>query len=357
MKKLISINKLVDSTRRLTSILALCSVPIIGSAAEPITVVGFGGSLQDAFHSAYFEPFSEQYKVDVIEDSYTGGFAKQKAMVKTGNITWDLVQMDENEMIAACDQGILEPIRKQELLLADELNPSAFSRCGVGAFVWSMVSTYSPEKFGNDGPKNWKEFWDVEKWPGKRGLRKQPRMTLEIALLADGVASDDLYKVLATPEGKDRAFAKLNELKEHIIWWESGAQPLEWLRGGIVTATSAYNGRISVANQEGSQYPIGWDGQLYSMDYWTIVKGTKNIDRAYQLLDFMMKPEQQKLFAENIPYGLTNRKANQILPNALLSILPTAPANQKNALLLDSYFWLDHEEDLQQRFTSWVSQN
>jgi putative spermidine/putrescine transport system substrate-binding protein len=326
------------------------------SAATPLTVVGFGGSLQEAQRVAYVQPFAKKYKIETIEDSYTGGFAKQKAMVETNNVTWDLVQMDENEMIAACDQGLLEVIDKKKLSNAGDIDQGAFARCGVGSLVWSMVSTYSTDLFGKDGPKTWQEFWDVKKWPGKRGLRKQSRMTMEIALLADGVAAADLYKLLETREGQDRAFAKLEELKPHIVWWESGAQPLEWLKSGVVAVTSAYNGRIVVANDEGNDFPLVWDGQLYSMDYWTIVKGSTNLENAYKLLNFTLEADQQKVFTQQIPYGVTNPKVNELLPASLLAKLPTATENKRNALMLDSYFWLDYEEELQQRFTRWVSQ-
>ncbi len=39
------------------------------------------------------------------------------------------------------------------------------------------------------------------------------------------MAKDELYDVLGTDEGLDRAFAKLDEIKDAIpVWWTSGAQ-------------------------------------------------------------------------------------------------------------------------------------
>jgi putative spermidine/putrescine transport system substrate-binding protein len=340
-------------TRAITGAL-LASASACAWAAD-LTVVGFGGVLQEAFRTAYFEPYKKNSGVNLIEDSYPGGFARQKAMVEWGKVTWDLVQMDENEMVSACEQGLLEPLDRRKFSKAADILPTAFAKCGVGAFVWSKVLAYDGRKFGDKGPKTWTQFWDVRQWPGKRGLRKQPRMTLEIALLADGVPLRDVYKVLATKPGQDRAFAKLEQLRPHIVWWESGAQPLEWLESGTLAATAAYSGRISAANQQGKQFKASWDGQLYSMDYWTIVKGSPSQDRAYALLDFMTDPQRQIAFAQAIPYGVTNTKAAEAMPASLRPLLPTTPANQANALHLDTAFWVDHEEELVQRFTKWVA--
>lgn len=324
--------------------------------ARDLTVVGFGGDTQEAFNWAYFQPYSISAGKKVVQDSYTGGIAKQKAMVESRNVIWDLVQMDENEMALACEQDLLEPIDKKKLSNAPDIDPNAFAKCGVGAFVWSKVVTYDPKKFGANGPKTWAEFWDVKKWPGKRGLRKQARMTLEIALLADGVKPQDIYKELATKAGQDRAFKKLDQIKGQIQWWESGAQPLEWLASGTVSATAAYSGRIAIAKRRGTDFPISWENQLYSMDYWTIPKNSPNRDAAFDLLNYILGAERQKAFTDAIPYGIVNKRAASLVKPEVLAQLPTAPNNLKGAVLLDTQFWVNHEEELMARFTRWVSQ-
>ncbi|WP_211454317.1 ABC transporter substrate-binding protein [Collimonas antrihumi] len=341
-------------------LLTLVLILIVGLSgqvfARDLTVVSFGGATQDAFNRAYFQPFSAQAKKRIVQDSYTGGIARQKAMVESGNITWDVVHMDENEMALACDQGLLEVIDFKQLSNARDVAPVALSKCGVGAFVWSEVITYDSKKFGMDGPKTWAEFWDIKKWPGKRGLRKQARMTIEIALMADGVKPADVYKLLATKAGQDRAFAKMDQIKSSIQWWESGAQPLEWLASGTVVATAAYSGRIAIANREGSNFPISWDNQLYSMDYWTIIKNTPNKTAALELLNTMLSADRQKNFTDLIPYGIVNTRAIDMIKPDVLAQLPTAPQNLKTALLLDTHFWVDHEEEIMARFNKWIVQ-
>jgi putative spermidine/putrescine transport system substrate-binding protein len=323
------------------------------AVARDLTVVGFGGATQDAMRTAYFEPFSKKEGAPLLEDSYEGGIAKIKSMVQAAATTWDVVQMDENEMILACDEGLLEKFDWTRFPHADEIQEAAKAPCGVGAFVWSKILAYDGDKI--EGVKTWADFWDVQKWPGKRGLRKQARMTLEIALLADGVTPDKIYDVLGTKEGQDRAFAKLDQLKPYIQWWESGAQPMEWLASGEIVMTSAYNGRVIAANKQGRHFKMSWANQLYAMDYWTVPKGG-NTAKAFDFVSFATSPEPQKQFAETIVYGVTNKNAMRLVSPEIQPQLPTADENMAGAVAVSTPFWVDHEEELQQRFNSWVAQ-
>lgn len=321
--------------------------------ARDLTVVGFGGATQDAMRETLFKPFQAASGLPLIEETYTGGIAKIKAMVETGTTTWDVVQMDENEMILACDQGLLEPFDWSAIPAANDIIEPAKSDCGVGAFVWSKILAFDGDK--TQGVTSWADFWDLKKWPGKRGLRKQARMTLEIALLADGVKPEEIYKVLGTKDGQDRAFAKLDQIKPSIQWWEAGAQPMEWLASGEVTMTSAYNGRVIAANKQGRHFKMSWTNQLYAMDFWSVPKGG-NTKAAFDLVTFMLNPDSQKAFAEKIVYGVTNAKATVGISSEIATQLPTAPENLKGAVALSTPFWVDHEEELQQRFNRWVAQ-
>ncbi len=112
--------------------------------------------------------------------------------------------------------------------------------------------------------------------------------------MADGVPPADVYKVLATPEGVDRAFKKLDQLKPHIVWWESGAQPLQLLASGEVVMTTAYNGRISGINKaEGKNFKVVWPGSIYAIDSWVILKDSPNKDQAMDFIAFASQPENQ----------------------------------------------------------------
>lgn len=323
--------------------------------ARDLTAVGFGGAVQDAFRKAYFAPYAAEKGITVLEDTTNGGLAKQKAMVDAGNVTWDVMQMEDDEVTVACESGLLEDIDWKTRPNGNDIDPTLFKECAVGALSWANVLTYDADKI-EDGPQSWADFWNVEKWPGKRGLRKTAKLTLEVALMADGVAPADVYGVLATKEGQDRAFAKLDELKPHVQWWESGAQPQEWLSSGDVVMTSAYNGRVAAAQKEGKHFPVVWDGQINSWEFWAIMKGTPNLDQAIDLVDYMMSPAPQAAFAQAIPYGVSNVKAMDELSPEAVAQLPSAPENLKSSIRFDADFWIDNNEELSARFANWVAQ-
>ena len=121
------------------------------------------------------------------------------------------------------------------------------------------------------------DFFNTKAFPGKRGMRKSPKVTMEFALIADGVPVGEVYNVLGTEEGVARAFAKLDTIKDDVVWWEAGAQPPQLLADGEVVFSTAWNGRVfNAKNAEGQSFEMVWDGQIYDLDLWVIPKGSKN---------------------------------------------------------------------------------
>jgi putative spermidine/putrescine transport system substrate-binding protein len=174
--------------------------------------------------------------------------------------------------------------------------------------------------------------------------------------MADGVPADQVYAVLGTAAGVDRAFRRLDAIKAELAWWERGAQPAQWLAAGEVAMTNAYNGRIAAANAtDGRNFAIVWAGNLYTLDSWVIMKGSPNRARALEFLKFAGQPEVQAGLPPRIPYGVTARAANERIAPAVLAQLPTAPANSAGALQISDRFWLDNLDRLTQRFNTWVA--
>ncbi|WP_134590551.1 extracellular solute-binding protein, partial [Pseudomonas aeruginosa] len=155
--------------------------------------------------------------------------------------------------------------------------------------------------------------------------------------------------------GVSRAFAKLDQLKPNIQWWEAGAQPPQWLAAGDVVMSAAYNGRIAAAQKEGVKLAIVWPGSLYDPEYWAVVKGTPNKALAEKFIAFASQPQTQKVFSEQIPYGPVHKGTLALLPKTVQEALPTAPANLEGARAVDAEFWVDHGEELEQRFNAWAA--
>ncbi|WP_258869400.1 ABC transporter substrate-binding protein [Aquitalea aquatica] len=322
--------------------------------AGDLTVISFGGANKAAQEKAYYAPFTKATGVKVVGGEYNGEMAKVKAMVDTKSVSWDVLEVESPELARGCDEGMFEKLDYSKIGNKADFVPGAAQSCGVGIFVWSTVLAYNADKL-KVGPSGWKDFWDVKKFPGKRGMRKGAKYTLEVALMADGVAAKDVYKVLATPAGVDRAFKKLDQLKPNIQWWEAGAQPPQYLVSGDVVMSSAYNGRIANTQKEGKNLKIVWAGGMYDFDSWAIPKGSPNKDAALKFIAFASKPENQKVYSQNIAYGPTNKKAVPLLDKKLVADLPTAPQNIKSGVAVDVAFWADFGESLEQRFNAWAA--
>ncbi|MGL6070338.1 ABC transporter substrate-binding protein [Craterilacuibacter sp.] len=333
------------------AVMAGFTMPVF--AEKSITVISFGGANKAAQEVAFYKPFEKTTGMGVTAGDYNGEMAKIKAMVDAGKATWDVVEVESPELLRGCEEGLFEKINWAKVGNKADFVKPAVSECGVGIFVWSTALAYNADKL-KVAPANWKDFWDVKKFPGKRGLRKGAKYTLEFALMADGVPANQVYKVLGSKAGVDRAFKMLTLLKPHIQWWEAGAQPPQFLASGDVVMSSAYNGRIDSAQKDGKNLKVVWNGSIYDVDSWAIPKGAKSAE-ASQFIAFASKPEQQKNYASQIAYGPTNTKAIKLLPAKVAANLPTDPANLKGALAIDVGFWVENGEDLEQRFNAWAA--
>jgi putative spermidine/putrescine transport system substrate-binding protein len=328
-----------------------------GAQARDLTITSWGGSYQDAQRKVFFEPFQQETGTKLIEDSWDGGIGALRAKAE-GAPTWDVVQVEADELVLGCDEGIIEPLDWDKLGGKDAFLPTAVHECGVGAIVWGTVLAYDGDKFKDNPPKSWADFFDTKKFPGKRALRKGPRQALEFALMADGVPLDQIYATLGTPEGVERAFKKLDSIKNDLVFWEAGAQPPQLLGSGEVVMTSAYNGRITAANKTDKRnFKIAWDaGFVYQIDSWVILKNSDKQEEAMQLVTWLTQPEHQKKLPPFIPYGPTNKVAAAQVDPAVMPDVPTAPENLPHGLFYGRDFWTDNVEELNNRFNNWAAQ-
>lgn len=336
-------------------LLATAAMLALPAMAQNLTIVNFGGANGAAQKKAYFEVYEKAGNGKITQVEYNGEQAKIKAMVETKKISWDIVEVESPDVNRGCDEGLFEKIDWSKIGNKADFQPAAVHECGVGIFIWSTVLAYNGDKL-KQAPSSWADFWDVRKFPGKRAMRKGARYNLEFALMADGVKPADVYKVLATKEGADRAFRKLSELKPQIQWWEAGAQPPQFLVAGDVAMSTAFSGRIDAAQREGKNLKISWTGGIYDLDYWTIPKGGPNKDAAMKFIALASQPDNQAEYARNISYGPTNNKALAKLDAKVLDQLPTSPANSKEALQFNIHFWADQGESLEKRFAAWAAQ-
>jgi putative spermidine/putrescine transport system substrate-binding protein len=326
-------------------------------AGDELTVVSWGGAYQESQHKAFIVPYIAAGN-KVTEAEYNGEVAKIKAMVEAKAVTWDVVDVDSPTALQGCAEGALETIDWAKLGLdRSKFLGSEIADCAVPDIVYGTVFGYDTTKIKDNPPTTINDLFDNKKYPGKRALWKNPQVNMEWALIVDGVDPKDVYKVLATPEGLDRAFKRLDTIKKDIVWWESGAQAPQLLADGQVIMTSAWNGRLyNAMKKDGKPFKIVWDHQALDWDWWAIPKGTPKLDAAYRYIAFAQDAQRMADQTQFISYGPSNKDSVPLIKPDILPDLPTAPDNLKTAWQLDSQFWADHGDEIKERFNAWLSQ-
>ena len=324
------------------------------TCAQSLTVSSWGGPYGESQRRAYFEPFTDATGIRVVEDDWGGDLAKIRAMVATGRYGSHVLDAESSDVAEGCAEGVLEPIDYARLdVSTQDMLPGAALECGVGIVAWSMVLVFDRARLGDDGPENWADFFDAARFRGGRGLRRGALGNLEIALMADGVVPADVYRLLRTREGADRAFAKLATLAPIVTWWEAGRQPARLLDDGDAVMTTAWNGRIEQAVRLGHRsFEVVWRGQILDYGFWVVPKGHPGVGLAHRFIAFAIRPDRQAEQARHVPYGPLRRAAFDHVDPDLARRLPTAPENLNARLTLDAKFWIEHRESLERRFES-----
>ncbi|PRX02787.1 extracellular solute-binding protein [Martelella mediterranea] len=360
-------------------ILALAASLATSTAAyaEQMTIVSWGGAYQDSQKNAYTDPYMEENPdIEIVwDESSNEAVAKLRAMNEAGNITWDLVDVVAADAMRLCDEGLAMEYDPDEFLApapdgtpaSEDFGDLIISDCFIPEIVYSTTAAYRPDLLpeGAPEPETICAMFDTETYPGKRSLEKRPINNMEWALICDGVAKEDVYDVLETEEGQDRAFAKLDTIKDDVIWWSAAAEPPQLLADGEIVMGSSYNGRwFSAIEEEDQPFEMLWDAQVFDLDGWIIPEGLPE-DRLAMVKDFVRYATDTQRLADQaayISYGpARNSSAPLVGEHATLGVdmgphMPTAPENSKNVFVYNYEWWADYRDDLDAKFQSWLVQ-
>lgn len=297
-------------------------------AEGTVTIASWGGSYQAAQSQALFEPAAANTGIEVKQESY-GGMSDVRLQVNTGQVTLDIVASGSGSAARAAAEGLLEKL-DYDVIDVSTFYPTLYTDYCVGGDVFSTVFAYNTETYGENGPKTWADFFDVEKFPGTRSVRGKVAGALEGAIMADGVALEDVYSVLDSEDGIERAIDKIRSIKDHIaVFWSSGAQHAQLMKDGEVDMATGWNGRFDNAAKDGAQLSYSFNQALLDYDCFAVPKGAPNRDTAMAFLAEISKPEYQDDLPKYITYGPTNKAAYDtgVITDEVAAGLPSSPDN------------------------------
>ncbi|MCZ0811407.1 MAG: extracellular solute-binding protein [Pseudomonadota bacterium] len=344
--------------------------------ADSLTLVSWGGAYQESQMKAYVEPYiADNPGVSVTwDESSAEAVAKLRAMDEAGNLTWDLVDVTAADAMRLCDEGLAMEVDHDEILApapdgtsaSDDFGDMIVSDCFIPQIAYSYTFGYRNDvaEWNGQVPTEICDVFDLETFPGKRSLEKRPHNNMEWALMCDGVARDEIYDALETEEGRNRALAKLDTIKDEVVWWSSGADTPQLLADKEVVFGSTYNGRLfSLIAEQNQPVEMMWDSQAYDIDGWIIPAGLED-DKLARVLDFLyFATDTQRLAdqAKYISYGPARKSSAPLVgEHAELGIdmaphMPTSPENSVNAFVMNFEWWADYRDDLDAKFQSWLA--
>ena len=334
-------------TLRLTltaSALALAAVAApLAVQAQEVVFVSQGGAYQEAQTKAILDPVSEKTGITVKQDSSPDAWPQLRTQTETGKPIWDVIDTPTKDCLRGGEQGMIEKLDLSKMPNVAAMPAEYRTDYSVAYEFYSSVLAYSTQAYPDGGPQGWADFWDVEKFPGTRALRNHPLATMEAALLADGVAPDQMY-----PLDVDRALKKLEEIKPHVtVWWTSGAQSAQLLADGEADMVMAWNGRVSAVKSEGAPVDFTYNQGMLQYTSLCILKGAPNAETAVTFVDAALDPEIQANFPAYIDYGPANPKAydtGKITPERAAE-MPSAPENAARQVLVSTEWWASKAGD------------
>lgn len=328
-----------------TAVIAALLISLPSQAADSaLTIAGFGGNMQKDLTATLWQPAADKVGAKLRQESHDGTLAQVRLQVQSGKPGWDIVHLGSDECAVGATEGLFNAVN-YDVVKADGIPAELRAKNWVGINTYSLVLAWNTEKYKAKPPKNWADFWDVKNFPGRRALASNPFETMEVALLADGVAADKLY-----PLDTKRALASLGKLKKDVaVWYTTGAQSAQLIKDGEVDMIAIYLSRVKGAIKDGAPVGYTYEQGILGSGCLAVLKGSKASGVAQKFLAEVVSPALQARIPAQMPYyGPVNVKAYEIgkfAPEALAES-NMSPANKARQVPLNVDWWRQHAADV-----------
>jgi len=329
----------------LAALLAASWVGGVTARAESMVFTSWGGTTQQAQKKDWADPFTKKTGIKVIQDGPTN-YGKFKAMVESGNVSWDVVDVEYDFAVRAAKDGLLTKLTLPASVMKS-IDPRFLTPYATGSFYYAFVLAYKKGTWGAYAPRTLADLFNTKKFPGKRAFYKWSAPgVLEAALLADGVPPGKLY-----PLDLNRAFRKLDSIKSNIVWWGSGAQSQQLLASGEAPIGLVWNGRVDALQKSGAPVAMSWDGNLTTGDMLVVPKGAPHVAAAMKFIAYATSAKAQAAFAADSGYAPINTGAEALMAKHALPALPDHHA--RSHVDLNMQYWANHRTEIANRWYAW----
>ena len=333
---------------------------------KEITFTSWTGPYMRSQMLGFVRPYETKIGARVRVEHYSGGIDEIRDQVESANVIWDVVDLTQSDSLRACNEGLLEDLSDMDLPdgsdgtgFREDFVDGALNPCGVGVIVWATAFSYNKEAFAGSPPQTIADFFDTRGFPGPRAIRNDPSVIMEWALIADGVAPGDVYKVLETPAGIEQALKKMDAIKPGLRLWSKGREPVRLLNNDEVVMSSIWATTGATASrEEGAKFSINWDGRVIELDLFGIPKGSLYKEEAKNFIRFASSSESLANMVKILPNGPTRKSSLALLPSEVLDQIPNGPAYEnKTAIHSDALWWSKNHAFLKEAFDVWLAKS
>jgi putative spermidine/putrescine transport system substrate-binding protein len=293
--------------------------------------------------------------VQVNYSSPQADFARIKAMNEAGAMEFDLLELGgQGDVTFLSKQGFLQKLDLKALGI-DGLPKEYVSDYGVtygpsgSTLIWN--TTIWPE----DGkhPTTVLDLFNVEDFPGKRcilGAAPYTNGILEYALMADGVPPDQVY-----PIDMERALKKLDTIRDDLVFWNSGAESVQFVLDGQCDLGTTWSGRPALRKRQDPDAPIAmtWKDAMVGGGWFAIPAGAKNAKAAEALIKLAMQPESQAKLCNIIAYCLPIPGVKELIDAEMRPWVPIDDNIAQTALAENGDYYAEHLPELTERWNAW----
>jgi putative spermidine/putrescine transport system substrate-binding protein len=160
---------------------------------------------------------------------------------------------------------------------------------------------------------------------------------------------------LRSPGGFDRALAKLDTIRDDVIWWTSSQKAVQLLIDGEVTyAVIPTNRWFNAVWHEKKNLGALWRTFVFSYDTWFMPRGTPNKANAVKFLEFLMRAQKQADLTNLVSVAPSRKSAMQYVRADIRPLLPTSHFEGNSPISLDTAYWADNLDSNSKRFQAWL---
>jgi putative spermidine/putrescine transport system substrate-binding protein len=318
---------------------------------DELTFAVWGNNDITHLTQAFAKPFTRDTNIDVVFDGTGPSEGKIKSMVDNEQVDWDVCDTDGYSCLRLGQNGSLSAIDYSIVDRSQIMSPFAFDY-GVGGYTYSFVLAYNANVYKDNPPQNWEDFWNLKKYPGKRGLWKWMIGGFEAAAMAHGAKPNQVY-----PLDIAESVTRISALKPHLVTWETGSDIKQMMIDKVVTMACIWHTRAAQLAVE-TKGGIAWsfDQGILCPGVWVVPKSNPGGNTVFKFLASMQEPSRQITLSTLRGVGPANPHATAIMPASLHPTDPTQPEALAQQAVVDSNWWAINYDKSMAKFMQMLTQ-